>query len=399
MHIPFRNDILEVPICRGSGGAPMTYHSLDFQVKRAGIGAGFQKTPGCYWLRRGAANALNGTVTGPELRLIMGHSTEAVFNRRYLSRTIRADTQSAFLGNTPADETFQLLKRIERNPLAPLELTPERREKVLKDPGLLHMQSELKRIKEELTEKDKHVIGRTKLFDVRDDLTYITLYHEVEATKRRLLREAFEQQRKEFFQIASSNEIRHQLESNGTLNNSVASPREYDSAEQEKVMEGVYSCSSSSYPRPEILNDLVQFCINDNRASKENPTINLVAPPEPKAVGLGDIGMADIPIDPRLLDDISTDPSLITSTKPIGSSKAKHAISKNCPFCEGKKAEVPFSSPSNLRKHVRNLHLKKQIARLASEEQVRCPGKGCTAMYPEFEKLKGHIHLSHGVQL
>lgn len=71
MEIPFKSELLGKPICvhRGRRGRhellqPLTADSLNYMLQKGGEHAGFKDNVTAYWLRRGAGNALDGSVPG-----------------------------------------------------------------------------------------------------------------------------------------------------------------------------------------------------------------------------------------------------------------------------------------------------------------------------------------------
>ncbi|KAF2197896.1 hypothetical protein GQ43DRAFT_475037 [Delitschia confertaspora ATCC 74209] len=73
--------------------ASSLYHSL----KALGQRCGYKENISAYAFRRGFANGIDGKVSAPKLRQLMGHSNDGVL-QSYLSSTIGIDTQNAVRG-------------------------------------------------------------------------------------------------------------------------------------------------------------------------------------------------------------------------------------------------------------------------------------------------------------
>ena len=61
--------------------------------------------------------------------LVMDHTNDTIFQRSYLSRMIRYDTQAAYLGNSPETDFIRAASRMGRwmDPRRPKKLTDEQR--------------------------------------------------------------------------------------------------------------------------------------------------------------------------------------------------------------------------------------------------------------------------------
>lgn len=141
-------------------------------------------------------------------------------------------------------------------------------------------------------------------------------------------------------------------------------PRIYRSGQHEQLMEAIHNSSPPECFRPDIIQDLVQFCQRDQRF---NRTLNLVAPP---------IDLVIPPIDP-----VAPTVGLVMGPE--------HPGSLTCPFC-------PFfqclSSFGNLERHVKMKHL-------GCIALNRCPSSNCSGTYDDIDHLTNHICLVHGVSL
>ncbi|KAL9047831.1 MAG: hypothetical protein Q9162_007935 [Coniocarpon cinnabarinum] len=109
------------------------YSSINRWLKRLGQEAGFLKPVKTYSLRRGAGNAFNDdpAMTSAVRNLILTHSDTKVFERNYLSRHVRFDTKSVYLGEPAKHDLVRAANSMSRtiDPQRPYTLTSEEKQK------------------------------------------------------------------------------------------------------------------------------------------------------------------------------------------------------------------------------------------------------------------------------
>ncbi|TGZ78776.1 hypothetical protein EX30DRAFT_383553 [Ascodesmis nigricans] len=71
----------------------LPYSMLNDHFQQLGILAGFRKALIMYIIRRGARNAVNGIANSAERNQVMGHSRSEIFERHYISQTVKIDVQ------------------------------------------------------------------------------------------------------------------------------------------------------------------------------------------------------------------------------------------------------------------------------------------------------------------
>ncbi|KAL9040656.1 MAG: hypothetical protein Q9214_004396 [Letrouitia sp. 1 TL-2023] len=108
--IQWHDEMKDKPVFRtssspGRGKGQQLYEALPYGryqewVKRLGEETGFVQVLTTYCLRRAAGNAINDDPNSNEAvrNLVLDHATSMIFQRNYLSRMIRYDTQAAYRG-------------------------------------------------------------------------------------------------------------------------------------------------------------------------------------------------------------------------------------------------------------------------------------------------------------
>ncbi|KAL8706329.1 MAG: hypothetical protein Q9201_000612 [Fulgogasparrea decipioides] len=96
-------------------------------VKRLGEETGFVQVLTTYCLRRATGNAINDDRNSNEAvrNLVLDHANSTIFQRNYLSRMIRYDTQAAYRGTASRGDLIVTSHRISRmtDPRRPRELS------------------------------------------------------------------------------------------------------------------------------------------------------------------------------------------------------------------------------------------------------------------------------------
>jgi hypothetical protein len=344
MEIPFKPEVLDTPICRGLNGKPMSYSAISRMLKNGGLHAGFAKGVTCYWLRRGASNAISHVATPAELTQIMGHTSQQMFSDYYADKKIRIDTQAAFVGTAPQSEILDALRRLERDPAAPCKLDKFQAKKIWADDevlgGLLRDRSGAK----------------------NDSEASRTLDLLIKSRKEKLSSDGAIQLRAEWFKSRSSREIRQQLA--GVEPPLHVEERTYLSDRHRSLVESIFDSLSTSY-RPNIISELIQFCLRDT-------TSEHVVKPDPQPAS-----MAYLPDANESKLELIWEDSIVHEEIPK---------SVACPFCS-----IKTSTRGNLNRHVLSKHLARTIT-----IPVQCP---CGIQCSKLGIFKNHLALHHGIRL
>ncbi|TGZ80595.1 hypothetical protein EX30DRAFT_307582 [Ascodesmis nigricans] len=145
---------LDIPVLRrteatasGVGISPtmiLPYSTLNDQFQQLEMLAGFRKALTMYTIRRGAGNAVNGIANSAERNQAMGHSRSEIFERHYISQTVKIDVQSAFLGSAPREELIQAVGRLsrDRDVWAPTKLTTTQKDSISNDPAVIYLKEQ-----------------------------------------------------------------------------------------------------------------------------------------------------------------------------------------------------------------------------------------------------------------
>ncbi|KAI9717973.1 MAG: hypothetical protein M1828_007009 [Chrysothrix sp. TS-e1954] len=150
LSIPWKPEILDTPIFRRwttSGDKKiedsqrLTYNGVNDYFQKLGLQAGFEEPMTSYCLRRGAGNAFNDHAQcNDSIRnLILDHSQGSkIFARNYLSRNIRFDARSAFLGTDCRNDVIIAAHQMSStiDPDRPIRLTAEQRAAVRRESAI-----------------------------------------------------------------------------------------------------------------------------------------------------------------------------------------------------------------------------------------------------------------------
>ncbi|KAL9130762.1 MAG: hypothetical protein Q9175_006943 [Cornicularia normoerica] len=124
--IQWRDEILDVPIFRLLSSSkqgedekpdePLPYSLYHGWVRRLGEETGFMQVLNTYCLRRAAGNAINDDPNSNEAvrNLVLDHASSIIFQRNYLSRIIRYDTQAAYRGTASRGDLIVTSHRMSR---------------------------------------------------------------------------------------------------------------------------------------------------------------------------------------------------------------------------------------------------------------------------------------------
>lgn len=95
---------------------PLPYGRYQEWVKRLGEETGFVQVLTTYCLRRAAGNAINDDPNSNEAvrNLVLDHASSMIFQRNYLSRMIRYDTQAAYRGTASRGNLIVTSHRMSR---------------------------------------------------------------------------------------------------------------------------------------------------------------------------------------------------------------------------------------------------------------------------------------------
>ncbi|KAI9889352.1 MAG: hypothetical protein M1814_005520 [Vezdaea aestivalis] len=119
---------------RTSEAEGLTYNKYNDWVKRLGVATGFVQVMTTYCLRRATGNRINDDPHSNDAvrNLVMDHTGSMIFQRNYLSRMIRYDSQAAYMGNEHQTHLIRAASRMSRliDPRRPKKLTAEQRKKV-----------------------------------------------------------------------------------------------------------------------------------------------------------------------------------------------------------------------------------------------------------------------------
>ncbi|KAH7305347.1 hypothetical protein B0I35DRAFT_362314, partial [Stachybotrys elegans] len=106
---------------------------------RLGRALGYAKILQFYDIRRGSGKKLNEALTPEERNQTMNHrlGDSSTYVRYYMTDLIGNDTQAIIFGGDPQTDFVNMMGRLERHGLAPIELTEEQKQEVRDSPELL----------------------------------------------------------------------------------------------------------------------------------------------------------------------------------------------------------------------------------------------------------------------
>lgn len=188
-----------------------------------------------------------GVATTAERNQIMGHNSSGFLEKYYIGNKIGTDTQSSFLETNKKTAIFAQISHIKRDPTAPFRIS--KTDKLCNDSELQSLLQHRVMIKQKL--KDRYQC-------YRDDLTYIAADREVNCRKAQIRTKATEDMRKDYFENASSHEIRRQLAGNEPSQYLIPKCN-YQSLQHELFIEAIIDSSSAEHIRPDIIFHHVDF--------------------------------------------------------------------------------------------------------------------------------------------
>ncbi|MCJ1250100.1 hypothetical protein MMC30_007326 [Trapelia coarctata] len=280
--IPWKPNTMDTPVFRtpvqtakGTQTSPeeaLTYSKYHEWVKRLGEETGFVQVLTTYCLRRATGNAINDDPDSNDAvrNLVMDHTNSAIFQKNYLSRMIRYDTQAAYRGTAPRTELIRAANRMSRliDPRRPKGLTDEQRDN-------LRQEAEIKEL----------CYRRDQLYSsIRSEFTFLYLaegapiHDEYQQAKREVERaiKARERALKKLIQaqydaMAPVNDIRAQLEGNMEPVDRISpssGPIEYAFVERSRIANAFFDPPSALRAnghgdvdwRVSIVEDLVSLC-------------------------------------------------------------------------------------------------------------------------------------------
>ncbi|KAJ6464146.1 hypothetical protein C8R47DRAFT_1224857 [Mycena vitilis] len=201
-----KKEALDTPILRAvdqhsrevSPTAPWRYSHMLLQLSSLGLRTGLQDKllPGA--LRRGGANVMDSELSEEQRKQHMGHNTGSKIFSAYLSRLSMTDVQGLVQGRAQSLETVRAVGRmtLNRDVDAPIALSPDRRQEVLKEPEVQVALQQQAAAKEQCISCYGSVQAAA---DTEQGKTYAALSRQAKAVFRRFENHHFTLQRKEWF--------------------------------------------------------------------------------------------------------------------------------------------------------------------------------------------------------
>ena len=288
--------------------------------------------------------------------LVLDHASSAIFERNYLSRHIRYDTQAAFWGKHPRTELIRAADRMSRrmDPRRPTQLTDEQKHRVFREPDIdtLYRRRDTLRVKLERAKQTRDTVAvkdaRRQLEDAKADAKCA-----MQARRRTLLDEV----RAEHDKSAALQEIERQLGGHAPLKASINDERTAEApshvfvervrvalAVRRTCTEGVACLGVDG--RFEIMRDMIRLCDLQETRRARRPRCSPLMEVESSSA----VGAFTPPVEPTGLTE---KPPVDLSELPLKCNP------KQCLFCLGDQS-MPYearthkyTTPSNMRKHTR----------------------------------------------
>ncbi|EED12757.1 conserved hypothetical protein [Talaromyces stipitatus ATCC 10500] len=170
--VPWKQKMLDIPVFRRaiktkdgvetSKDAPLPYNQYHGWLVLLGVALGFIYTLTTYCLRRALGNAINGKTRNDDpnsnaavRNLVLDHGTGSeIFERNYISRTIRYFTQDQFWGRSSDHESARTASQIGllRDPDRPRKLSAEQGQQVRQDPEVRELAAVRGRLRAQIEE-------------------------------------------------------------------------------------------------------------------------------------------------------------------------------------------------------------------------------------------------------
>ncbi|KAL9049125.1 MAG: hypothetical protein Q9162_007380 [Coniocarpon cinnabarinum] len=164
--IPWKADVLDQPVFRSSkrtiegtqitASEALPYRTYHPWVVRLGESTGFSQVMTSYNLRRAEGNALNDdpNVSAAVRNLTLDHADSKIFERNYLSRHIRCDTQAVFWGRNAQNSLIHAANSMSRtiDTRRPRKLGEEHIQIVANEPDIQRLAERHTEARAELTQ-------------------------------------------------------------------------------------------------------------------------------------------------------------------------------------------------------------------------------------------------------
>lgn len=199
----------------------------------------------------------------------MDHTNSAIFQRNYLSRMIRYDTQAAYGGTAPRTELIQAANRMSRriDPRRPKELTEAQSASIRQEDEI----QELRGRRDELFQRIRHQF--TFIYRAEGHAIYDQYEEAKRAVDRKIKtreRELLKQIHKEYDAVAPVQDMRAQLEGDTESLSPILStsgPVRYALVERSRIAKAFFDPPSTRGAegnvdwRVSIVDDMVSLCI------------------------------------------------------------------------------------------------------------------------------------------
>lgn len=320
----------------------------------------------------------------------MDHSTSAIFERNYLSRMIRYDTQAAYLGNSHETDFIRAASRMNRwmDPRRPRKLSDEQREEIKREKEVRDLYDCKNQLLDEIREA-YGPIAKAKGEGVYDD--YVAVNRAIHSKFRMRERAVLKQSQADYDAEAPLKDIREQLAGSAEFLEpvSLSSTTKHAFVERSCIAKAAFYDGSvftakDWFPRRlEIVNSLMALCALRERrppriylkrkATIESLETQTKAPSKSKKRKLALECLEDQASTPP--ESASYDPSS-DSCKPAGVQDFSIICSPyQCLFCIGS-PDLPLDE--RLREYKNKFSLQRHIQRcgfrfIHSEEAIPCP--------------------------
>ncbi|OQV11319.1 hypothetical protein CLAIMM_15173 [Cladophialophora immunda] len=228
--IPWKREMLAIPVfrrtlrCREgfvlSPDKPLTYGVYHPSVVRLGEALGFVEILKTYCLRKGQGNNINDDPNSSDAvrNLVLDHVGNRMFERNYISRRIRYNTQDVFWGRTPDHESAKVASRIGRlrDTRRPRKLNEEQKREVRLDPVIVQLSTTRGQLRDQIV-KEFGAVQMAIGEPIHKDYERVTRMHtnSIKAKERAKLKQI----RETYDLHAPINEIQRQLRGDGSDGN------------------------------------------------------------------------------------------------------------------------------------------------------------------------------------
>ncbi|KAG8531641.1 uncharacterized protein KY384_003272 [Bacidia gigantensis] len=283
--IQWHDDMKDQPVfcassCPGRGKGKELHESLPYSryqewVKRLGEETGFVQVLTTYCLRRASGNAINDDPNSNEAvrNLVLDHASSMIFQRNYLSRMIRYDTQAAYRGTVSRGDLIVASHRMSRtiDPRRPRGPSLQQLQHLRQDAGIQELREHQHNLYIQIREKF-NFIYRAEGQPIYDE------YQQVKRDIDRLLKEKGRalkaQLQADYDAAAPMQDMLAQLAVHGPILSPVQprpAPVEYPFEERARIAQAFFDppssaeCDGNPDRQISIVDDLVTLCTRQER--------------------------------------------------------------------------------------------------------------------------------------